>query len=95
MFSIYLNRCVFVMQVRVLDVDRDIIFYCLEIIIWSNSIGNIHGFSCINICQVQREMLKTEAAGWHGASKYFSYFSTKTYVVGTHQEKFGTHNIFS
>ena len=28
-----------------------------------NNIGIKHGFSCINVCQVQREMLKTEAEG--------------------------------
>ena len=27
------------------------------------NIGIKHGFPCINVCQVQREMLKTEAVG--------------------------------
>ena len=29
----------------------------------SNNIGIKHGFSCINVCQVPREVLKTEAEG--------------------------------
>ena len=28
-----------------------------------NNIGIKHGFPCINVCQVPREMLKTEAVG--------------------------------
>ena len=28
-----------------------------------NNIGIKHGFSCINVCQVPREVLKTEAEG--------------------------------
>ena len=28
-----------------------------------NTIGIKHGFSCINVCQIPREMLKTEAEG--------------------------------
>ena len=38
-----------------------------RLLIWStdnkNNIGSKHGFSCINVCQVPREMLKTEAEG--------------------------------
>ena len=30
---------------------------------FSNVIGIKHGFSCINVCKVPREMLKTEAEG--------------------------------
>ena len=29
----------------------------------NNNIGIKHGFPCINVCQVPREMLKTEAVG--------------------------------
>ena len=31
--------------------------------LFSNNIGIKHGFSCINVCQVPREVLKTEAEG--------------------------------
>ena len=35
----------------------------LEAEFYSFNIGIKHGFSCINVCQVPREMLKTEAEG--------------------------------
>ena len=35
---------------------------CLNLHIYFN-IGIKHGFSCINVCQVPREVLKTEAEG--------------------------------
>ena len=30
---------------------------------FNNNIGIKHGFPCINVCQVPRDMLKTEAVG--------------------------------
>ena len=41
--------------------------YCRKSVCWAyelgNNIGIKHGFPCINVCQVPREMLKTEAEG--------------------------------
>ena len=38
---------------------HDVIFECVR----DSTIGIKHGFPCINVCQVPREMLKTEAVG--------------------------------
>ena len=41
-------------------------FFVIFLALWLNLCNNIeikHGFPCINVCQVPREMLKTEAVG--------------------------------
>ena len=37
------------------------VFHFLQLSCLRNSLGIKHGFPCINVCQVPRELLKTEA----------------------------------
>ena len=39
------------------------IIFFLTCFLWPFSIGIKHGFRCINVCQIPREMLQTEAVG--------------------------------
>ena len=41
----------------------DLGLHCLSLSYLCDTIGIKHGFPCNNVCQVPREMLKTEAVG--------------------------------
>ena len=50
--------CFWSRLINLISKDTNMVFYLSCIII-----GIKHGFPCINVCQVPREMLKTEAVG--------------------------------